>query len=92
MKRGDSVMTDHPDSRSREFVRSYGIVHKITKAGGIIIKMADGSMIKREFNSVAVYTHPPSNWAELFKQQTIVFHQPKQQMMTRRSSQNKRQI
>ncbi len=85
-------MTDHPDSRSREFVRSYGIVHEITKAGGVIIQMADGSMIKREFNSVAVYTHPPSNWDELFKQQTIAFSQPNKQMMNRRSSQKKRQI
>ncbi|WP_419174253.1 hypothetical protein [Desulfosediminicola sp.] len=92
MQKGDNVITDHPDSRSRQFVRSYGIVHEITKVGGVIIQMADGSRIKREFNSVAVYTHSPSNWDELFKQQKIVFPQPKQQMMTRRSSQNKRHI
>lgn len=91
MQKGDNVMVNHPDSSSREFVRSYGIIHEITKADGVIIEMADGSLIKRHFSSVAVYVHLPANWDELFKQQQIVFSEPKQRIMARSSSLNKRQ-
>lgn len=90
MQKGDMVMADHPDSRSRNFIRSYGIVQEITKADGVIIKMADGSLIKQQFNSIAVYIQPPSNWQELFTQQ-IVFYPPKQPMMAN-SSYTKRGI
>lgn len=91
MQKGDNVMVNHPDSRSKEFVRSYGIVHEITKADGVIIELADGSLVTHQFNTIAVYIQPPSNWDELFKQQKIVFSPSKQQMMTKSSSQNKRQ-
>lgn len=37
MQKGDMVMADHPDSRARSFVRSYGIVQEITKVDGVII-------------------------------------------------------
>jgi hypothetical protein len=86
MQKGDNVMVNHPESHSREFVRSYGIIHEITKAGGVIIEMADGSLIKPHFSSVAVYVHPPENWDELFQQQQIIFSQPKPRMMSRTSS------
>jgi len=89
MHKGDSVIADHPDSRSNRFVRSYGIVQEVTKAGSVIIKMADGSMIKREFNSIAVYIQPPPNWQDLFQQQ-VVFSPPKQQMMFRGSHSKQR--
>ncbi len=83
MQKGDIVIADNPGRRSGKFVRSYGIVKEIRKTGGIIIEMADGSLIKRQFNSIAVYIHPPSNWKELFKQQEVVFSQQKQYMMAR---------
>jgi len=85
MEKGDIVMTDHPDSRSRNLVRSFGIVQEITKVGDVIIELADGSLIKRKFQSIAVYIQPPSNWRELLTQQQIVFSQPKNQMMARGS-------
>ncbi|MGD9578968.1 MAG: hypothetical protein AB7Y74_12005 [Syntrophorhabdus sp.] len=81
MQKGDMVMADHPDSRCRNFIRSYGVVQEITKAGGVIIQMADGSLVNRNFNSIAVYIQPPSNWQELFEQQ-IVFSSQKTSMMT----------
>jgi len=87
MHKGDIVIADHPDSRSNKLIRSYGIVQEVTKAGSVIIKMADGSMIKRHFNSVAVYIKPPLNWQELYLQQ-VLFSQPKQQMVFRRSKKN----
>jgi len=90
MQKGDIVMANHPENRSRALVRSYGIVQEITEAGVVIIEMADGSLITRQFNSVAVYIQPPSNWSELFKQQRVVLSRPKQQMMARGSSINKR--
>lgn len=73
MQKGDIVMADHPDSRSKQYIRLYGIVQEITKTGWVIIEMADGSMIKQPFNSIAVYIQPPSNWQELLLQQQIVF-------------------
>lgn len=85
MQKGDNVIADHPDSRSREFVRSYGIVHEMTNAGGVIIEMADGSLINRHIHSVAKYTQPPANWQELFEQQQVIFSQPGQRMMARSS-------
>lgn len=92
MQKGDSVMVNHPESRSKKSVRSYGIVHEIAEeGGGVIIEMADGSLINHQFNAIAVYIHPPANWDELFKQQKIVFSQRKKQAMIRTSSQNKRQ-
>jgi hypothetical protein len=83
MQKGDIVMADHPDSRSKKYVRLYGIIQEITKAGGVIIEMADGSLIKRPFNTIAVYIQPPSNWRELLDQQQIVFSRPNRQMMAR---------
>lgn len=75
-------MANHPDSRSRVIIRSYGIVQEITKAGDVIIGMADGSLIKQPFNTIAVFIQPPSNWQELLEQQ-VVFIQPKNQMTAR---------
>jgi hypothetical protein len=85
MQKGDIVMADHPDSRSRKFVRSYGIVQEITKSGGVVIQMADGSLINRQFNSIAVYIKPPPNWQELFEQQDVLSEE-KQHMMGRSSN------
>jgi hypothetical protein len=84
MQKGDSVMADHPDSRGRETVRFYGVVQEITKAGGVIIKTADGSLIDRHVNAIAVYIQPPPNWPELFEQQ-VVCASRKQTQMVRRS-------
>ena len=89
MQKGDIVIAEHPDSKSNKLIRSYGIVHEVTKTGSIIIAMADGSMIKRQFNSVAVYTKIPSNWQELYQQQ-VVFSQPRQRW-TPRDTHTKRQ-
>jgi hypothetical protein len=57
----------------------------MTKAGGVIIEMADGSLINRQFHSVAKYTQAPANWQELFEQQQIILSYPGQRMMARRS-------
>jgi hypothetical protein len=84
MQIGDMVMTDHPDSRSRNFIRFFGIVQEFKKVGDVIIELADGSLIKRKFQSIAVYIQPPSNWRDLFEQQ-IVFSPPQQPMMVRSS-------
>ena len=92
MQKGDMVMADHPDSRSRNFIRSFGIVQKITKVGDVIIEMADGSLIKRKLQSIAVYIQPPSNWQEMFKQQQIVFSQSGNKMMARSSYPKRRKI
>lgn len=89
MQKGDIVIAEHPDSMSNRLIRSYGIIHEVTKAGTIIIAMADGSMIKRQVNSVAVYTKIPSNWQELYQQQ-VVFSQPKKRW-TPRDPPSKRQ-
>ena len=84
MFKGDSVIANHPDSMSKRLIRSYGIVQKITKAG-VVIKMADGSMILRPFNSVAVYIQPPSNWQDLYEVQQIEYVQSKHPMIRRGS-------
>ncbi len=84
MYEGDSVIANHPDSMSKKLIRSYGIVQKITKAG-VLIKMADDSLILRPFNSVAVYIQPPSNWQDLYEEQEIEFSQAKHPMIRRGS-------
>jgi hypothetical protein len=84
MFKGDYVVAVHPDSRSNKLIRSYGIVQEITETG-VIIKMADGSLIKRQFNSIAVYVQPPSNWQDLYEEQEIEFFQSKHPMMSRGS-------
>lgn len=89
MKKGDSVIANHPESGSREFVRSYGIVQEMTKSGGVVIELADGSLINRQINSVAVYIQPPSNWLELFRQKQTVYSQPRHHMIVRRSTPQK---
>ena len=68
MKKGDSVITDSPDSTSGGLIRSYGLVYAFTKAG-VVIELADGSMITRQRSSIAVYIQPPKNWQELYRQQ-----------------------
>ena len=82
MYKGDSVIANHPDSMSNKLIRLYGIVQKITKAG-VVIKMADGSLILRPFNSVAVYIQPPANWQDLYEEQQIEFFQSKHPMIRR---------
>jgi len=84
MHRGDSVIADHPDSKSNMLIRSYGIVKEFTKAGNVIIEMADGSKIERNTSSIAVYVRPPSNWEKLFQQQ-VTFSQPRQRMLSSNS-------
>lgn len=78
MRKGDLVIADHPESNSSILTRSYGIVREITAEDSVKIELADGSVIKRQRNSVAVYTHPPSNWQELFKQQKTLYPQARQ--------------
>lgn len=80
MKKGDFVIAEHPDTKSSKLKRSYGIVQDVTKAGIVIIKMADGSLIKRKFNSIATFVQPPSNWEELYRQQ-VIFSKPKHRSM-----------
>lgn len=84
MYKGDSVIANHPDSMSNKLIRLYGIVQKITKAG-VVIKMADGSLILRPFNSVAVYIQPPANWQDLYEEQQIEFFRSKHPMIRRGS-------
>ena len=84
MHRGDSVIADHPDSRSNKIIRSYGIVQKITKAG-VLIKMADGSFITRQVSSIAVFIQPPSNWKDLYEEQKIEFPQSNSIMNRKKS-------
>lgn len=86
MHKGDTVIAEHPDSRTKKIIRSYGIVHDITKQGNVIIEMADGSLIKRRFNSIAVFIQPPSNWQELYKQQHVSFVQGKKPLASNGSS------
>lgn len=85
MHKGDTVIADHPDSRSKRVIRSYGIVLEITKAGNVIIEMADGSLIKRQFNSIAVYIQPPANWPELYEQQHTIFSRKNNTMISNSS-------
>lgn len=85
MRKGDIVIADHPESRSIGLTRFYGIVLEITKTGSVVIELADGSVINRQVNSIAVYIHPPSNWQDLFKQQEIAFSHPRQAMFNRSS-------
>jgi hypothetical protein len=87
MQKGDIVIAEHPDSKSSRLIRYFGIVHEVTKAGSIIIELADGSMIKREFNSVAVYSKTPSNWQDLYQQQ-MVFSQPRPRWIPRARKQD----
>ena len=90
MHKGDTVIADHPDSRSKRVIRSYGIVQEITKTGNVIIEMADGSVIKRQFNSIAVYIQPPANWPELYEQQHAVFFRKKNAMISSSSFSRRR--
>lgn len=89
MQKGDYVIANHPDSMSKKLIRSYGIVQKISTAG-VVIKMADGSLILRPFNTVAVYTQPPANWQDLYEEQQVEFFQSKHPMI-RKGSYSKKQ-
>ena len=48
--KGDIVIAENPNSKSNRLVRSYHIVHEVTKAGSVIIKMAADTMVKRQFS------------------------------------------
>ncbi len=85
MRKGDLVIADHPESESSILTRFYGIVLEISQAGRVIIELADGSVIERQTNSIAVYVHPPSNWQELFKRQEVLFNRARQPLMGRNS-------
>lgn len=77
MRKGDLVIVDDPQSESTALTRFYGIILEITKNSSVLIKLADGSVIRRQSNSVAVYIQPPSNWQELYEQQEVLFIHPR---------------
>ena len=77
MRKGDFVIADHPESESSVLTRSYGIILEITNRGSVIIELADGSVIKRQRNSVAIYVQSPTNWQELFERQEVLFVPPR---------------
>ena len=81
MRIGDLVIADHPESESSILTRSYGIVLEISHTGRVTIELADGSVIERKRNSIAVYVHPPSNWKELFERQEVLFNRARQPLM-----------
>jgi hypothetical protein len=82
---GDMIIADHPESESSILTRIYGIVLEITKTGSVVIELADGSVVRRRSNSVAVFVQPPLNWQELYKQQEVIFSRPRQAMFGRSS-------
>ena len=82
MQEGDLVIADDPESNSGVLSRFYGIILEITGGNNVLIQLSDGSVIKRQRNSVAVFVHPPSNWKDLFKQQEVPFQSPKQAMFS----------
>ena len=90
MQIGDPVLTDHPERRSRQFIRSFGIVRRIARNKDIIVELADGSVMRRSPNSVAVFVQPPANWRELFDRKHVVFSHPGQQIMNGRNSRKQR--
>lgn len=91
MRKGDLVIADHPESESSVLTRSYGVVLGITEKGNVLIELADGTVIKRTRNSVAVYVHPPSNWQELFERQEVLFLHPRHLMVNQNSNQAQKQ-
>lgn len=85
MDKGDIVIADNPESRSNRLTRFYGIVRDVTKKGKVLIELADGSVITRQGNSVAVFIQPPSNWQELYEQQEVPFSHLRQSPFGRNS-------
>lgn len=77
MRKGDIVIADYPKRRSRQVSRFYGVVVDIVEGGNVIIELSDGSVIKRQSNSVAVYIQPPVDWQHLFSQRNVVLSQKK---------------
>lgn len=86
MHKGDMVIADHPDRESRELTRTYGKVKKVLKGGNVTIEMADGSVITRNVNSIAVYIQPPPNWPVLFNKQVVPCKSKKRSMFNRQKS------
>lgn len=72
MRKGDIVIADYPKRRSCKVSRFYGVVVDVVEGGNVIIELSDGSVIKRQSNSIAVYVQPPPNWKHLFTQRNIV--------------------
>lgn len=80
MRKGDLVIADDPESESSVLSRFYGIVRDVSNKGSVSIELADGSVIKRQRNSIAVYIHPPSNWQDLFERQEVIFNNQRQSL------------
>ena len=91
MRKGDLVIADHPESESSVLTRTYGVVLGITEQGNVLIELADGTVIKRKRNSVAVYVRPPSNWQELFEKQEVLFLHPRHILINQSSNVNLKQ-
>lgn len=72
MRKGDVVIADYPRRRSCQVSRFYGVVVDVVEGGNVIIELSDGSVIKRQSNSIAVYVKPPANWKHLFTKRNIV--------------------
>ena len=82
MREGDLVIADDPEGGSGVLTRFYGIILEMTGGDSVLIKLSDGSVIRRQRNSVAVYVQPPSNWQDLFNRQEVLFENPKQALFS----------
>ena len=72
MRKGDIVIADCPKRHSCQVSRFYGVVVDVVEGGNVIIELSDGSVMKRQSNSIAVYVQPPANWQHLFDQRNVV--------------------
>jgi hypothetical protein len=82
MREGDLVIADDPEGGSGGLTRFYGIILEMTGGDSVLIQLSDGSVIRRQRNSVAVYVQPPSNWQDLFQRQEVLFENPKQALFS----------
>lgn len=89
MRKGDIVIADYPKRRSCKVSRFYGVVVDLVEDGNVIIELSDGSVIKRQSNSIAVYVQPPENWQHLFTQRNIVLSQKKTFSVMRAAQKNR---
>jgi len=71
MKPGDRVITNYGHRPTRQLVRNFGIVQRITPDGFVYVSLYDGSTIKRAKAQVAVYVLC-RNWDELYRKQEII--------------------
>ena len=67
------LIHDELGTKGGKFVRLYGVALGLTRCKRVRVLLADGRIVYRQPENIAVYETWPANWSELFQKGQVAF-------------------